>query len=496
MRGTALARIRGGDEGIGLVLVLGMGAILTGLMIISTTSAIRSLESSRQHVSFESALAVADGGIDTTLARAQSGYISTNSDSYLTPSPSDPTCAAPSVGWPAAWVATQPTPQQERTWARAELEALATTSGCLQTGKNGQYVMLKPAGRQVVYSLGWSPRRDAAEVKKRLIKAEYLFTPYAPEHAILTSGNLQLDSSTTVTSAPPNDPLLAAVHSNGTISVSSGNPTVFGPVTQGGSGPTASSNNFMANPGDDVTGAPKVSIPYAGAATVWTRNRASNPPGGWYDLCPNGVVRRPDGVSPCAGTLLANVSTSGSFRGWTFDGTGPVPVWSGGNEIKQNGFSGTYYISEGDVLNPASNAGSPVPNLTVIASAVTTSPALSCNKVGGNITWGSTDPLAPSVPNTWLIADQDLKTTSNYQAGSASGGTVISGFFIAGDQMEMSTSSNGAYGAVVAADQCDPLTGSLVADNIVKNPSIFYDPNAQAPFTDIINNTLWLEYAG
>ncbi|MGI8535772.1 MAG: hypothetical protein ACR2K2_04580 [Mycobacteriales bacterium] len=100
------------------------------------------------------------------------------------------------------------------------------------------------------------------------------------------------------------------------------------------------------------------------------------------------------------------------------------------------------------------------------------------------------------MPNTRLIADQDLKTTSNYQAGSASGGTVISGLFLAGDQIEMSTSSNGAYGAVVAADQCDPATGSLVATNVSKNPSIYYDPNAQAPFTDIVNNTLWLEYAG
>ena len=74
---------------------------------------------------------------------------------------------------------------------------------------------------------------------------------------------------------------------------------------------------------------------------------------------------------------------------------------------------------------------------------------------------------------------------------------LISGFFIAGDQMEMSTSSAGAYGAVIAVDQCDPADGlSPVDRNIIKNPSIYYDPNAQAPFTDIINNTLWLEYAG
>ena len=105
--------------------------------------------------------------------------------------------------------------------------------------------------------------------------------------------------------------------------------------------------------------------------------------------------------------------------------------------------------------------------------------------------------LAPSLTSTWLIADQDLITTSNYKVGSATGGTVISGLFLVGDQIDMSTSSAGAYGAVIVADQCDPANGlSPVDSNQIKNPSIYYDPNAQAPFTKVINNTLWLEYAG
>lgn len=497
MRATLTSRLRG-DDGIGLVLVLGMGAILTGLMIISTTTAIRSLSSSREHVSFESALAVADGGIDTALARARATYVANGTDSYAIPSPTNPVgaCDATAVAWPFA---TQPTPAAERAWARTELESLASSSpGCLQSGPNGDYAMLKPTGRQVVYALGWSPRRGAVEVKARLLKAEYLFTPYSPSHAILTGGDLTLNSSTTVTAAPPNSPSLAAVHTNGTLSVSSGNPSVSGLVTQSADNPTAASNNFSANTGDDVVGAAKQPIPFEGALGIWKRNRASNPPGGWYDLCPDGRVRSPDGTAvppavpqPCTGTEQANVSAGGSYRGWSYNGSGAVKVWSAGTEIKQNGFSGTYYVHQGDVLNPASNSGSAVPNLTVLASSV----ASGCDKVAGNITWGSTDPLAPSLTNTWLVADQDLKTESNYQAGSASGGTVISGLFIAGDQIEMSTSSNGAYGAVIALDQCSPVS-SLVASNVIKNPSIYYDPNAQAPFTDVINNTLWLEYAG
>jgi hypothetical protein len=96
-----------------------------------------------------------------------------------------------------------------------------------------------------------------------------------------------------------------------------------------------------------------------------------------------------------------------------------------------------------------------------------------------------------------MLADQDLMTTSNFAAGSMNGTTVVSGFFIAGDQVNLQTSSNGAYGAVVAADQCDPPDGQSPVDyDEVKNPALYYDPNAQAPFVDVINTTLWLEMVG
>jgi len=471
-----------------MVLVIAMGGVLSTLMIVITTVALRSLESSREHVSFEGALAVADGGIDLVLARAQRTYQLTSADTYATPAPGDPTCDQAAIAWPFT---VQPTVEQERTWARTQLERLAALPACRTRTATGDVVVLKPTGRQVTYALAYTPAYDAIEEKKRLLKAEYLFTPYAPDHAILTAGDMLIGSSTTVTTAPPNDPSLAAVHSNGTVLVESGNPTVHGQVTQSADNPTASSNNFEGNTTDTVEGAPVESIPFEGALSVWNKNRLSNPPGGWYDLCPDGTARVPDGSAPCVGTILVNIATGGAFRGWEFDGSTPVKRWEATSDIKSNGYSGTYYVSHGDVVDLAGNTGDSVPNLTVIASASTTT----CDKVGGNIDWGSTDPAAPSLPDIWLIADQDLRTSSSYEAGSASGPTVISGFFIAGDQVEMSTSSNGAYGAVIAADQCDPGDGlSMVDRNSIKNPSIYYDPNAQAPFTDIINNTLWLEF--
>jgi hypothetical protein len=487
MRRSALRRLRGDDSGLGMVLVIAMGGVLSTLMIVITTVALHSLGSSRKHVSFESALATADGGIDTVLARAQQRYAAASADTYVTPAPGDPSCDRAAIAWPFA---TQPTAAQERTWARSQLEAMASDPTCRTSTSRGDVVLLKPTGRQVTYALAYAPAYGAVEVKRRLLKAEYLFTPFAPDHAVLTNGNLVLDASTTLTAAPPNAPALATAHSNSSVIVNGGNPTVYGAVTQSGNNPTSSSNNFLGNTDKKVAGAPTQSIPFPGALAVWTKNRLTNPPGGWYDLCPDGTARVPDAAAPCAGSALMNVAAGGTFRGWRFV-PGSVPTWEATSALKVNGFSGTYYVSGGNAVDDGSNAGSPVPNLTVLASASKTS----CNKIGGNIHWGSTDPAAPSTPSTWLIADQDLRTTSNYAAGSAVGSTIISGFFIAGDQIEMSTSSNGAYGAVLAADQCDPADGSSMVDvNTVKNPKIFYDPNAQAPFTDVINNTLWLEY--
>src|SRR5438309_1159334 len=110
-----LGRIRRDDSGFGLILVIGTAGIITGLMLLAGTTAIRSLQSSRKHVSFESALAATESGIDAGLARAQTAYDTGGVDSYAIPAAGDPTCNAPSVAWP--WPSSTPTQAQEQAWA-------------------------------------------------------------------------------------------------------------------------------------------------------------------------------------------------------------------------------------------------------------------------------------------------------------------------------------------------------------------------------------------
>jgi hypothetical protein len=482
------------DEGMGLLLVIISSAVIMTLVLVSAAMAMRSQTSARQHTSFDAALVTAEQGIDVGLARIQGAY-DLDGSAYLSPHPTpttfDPTpdCVGASITFPASAGASNLT---ERTWARAQLTAITALPGCLRGGPNGQYAMLTPIGRQTVYAIGYSPSLAsylAGTGRARLLKSEYIFGPYKPSNAVLTGGNLQIDSSTTVTTAPGVDPTLAAVHSDGNITVAGGNPTVTGPVSQSGTGALPSSNNFN---GTTATLSSPQTIPTISAAQIYGRNVA-NYLGNWYDLCPDGTVHAGATTGPCTGTLLGaygpgGANAGGTFaNGWTYDNTTAPVTWR-----VTGGFNnGVYYISQGNVAMGTGVGNPSVARATIITSAASTT----CNKVGGDINWDRVNIAAPYIDNTFMIADQDLRTGSNFSAGSANAGTVVSGLFIAGDQVSMQTSSSGAYGSVIAADQCDP-TGSLVDTNEIKNPSVYFDPNGYAPFVDVINTTLWLEFVG
>lgn len=502
-----------GDEGVGLLLVIGTATVVTMLMIVLTTMATRALSSSSKHVAFEGAVAAAESGIDEGLARAQKVYDTSGTDSYSYPSSTETCGSYTTINWTTS-AAPDGTAAPgslsdaaglaiERQWAKSWLQTLAA-NGCRITSPKGEFTFFKPVGHQTVYGMGWSPNYSSG--KMRYLKAEYLFTPYAPSNAILTQGGLDLSSSTVVTTAPPNSTSLASVHTNGNLTNGQGNPTVYGPVSQSGSGSLISDPNFQSNPGGTVTSSAIQGVPYVSALEVWGRNHANSQTLAttWYDLCPDGSVRTPTSTTtaPCdaaasddpyanGGSPTQIAAAGGSYRGWTHSTVNGVSTWYAGSALKGSGYSGVYYISGGDAIDNASNAGQPVPNLTVIASSSETD----CPKTAGNISWSQTDAAAPGLQGTFLLADQDLLVTHNVSFGSDINNTPVSGFFIAGDQLDMETSSNGVYGAMIAADQCNP-SGSLVSTNEVKNPSIYYDPNVAAPFVDIVNTTLWLEFTG
>jgi hypothetical protein len=479
---------------MGLILVVCTSVVVMSLVLVAGAIAMRSQVSAREHTTYDDGLVSAEQGVDLGLARVAGEY---NLDGSIYVSPhatatafdATPDCSASTVVFPASAGVSA---AAERTWARAQLTALAAVPGCLHTGPQGQYTMLAPSGRQAVYSLGWSPSYAAYVAHRgraRMIKTEYLFSPYKPSNAVLTGGDLEIDSSTTVTTAPGADPTLAAVHSNGNITVDSGNPAVSGPVSQSGSGSLYASNNFL---GGATTLSAAQTVPRISAVGVYNRNVA-NYLGAWFDLCSDGKVRAGATTGPCTGALIGDYGPGGAnaggvfANGWAYNGSSNPKQWL----VTDSFNNGVYYVDRADVAMGSGVGNVAVAKATIIAAASKTT----CDKVAGNIDWDHVDIAAPYISNTFMVADQDMRTGSNFYAGSSSGGTTVSGLFIAGDQVQLETSSAGAYGAVIAADQCDP-NGSLVDANVIKNPAVYYDPNGYAPFTDVINTTLWLEYVG
>jgi hypothetical protein len=495
---------------MGMILVIGIITIVSAMVAVSAGIAVNAVLSSHNRVTYEQALATAENGIDFALGQLQRSFDETNSD-WPTPAP---TTANPSSGCDSAIVSqTATTEAAQRAEARANLQAVAANPACRHRGAVGEYVIWKPPTPLVnglypkhgrVYAMGFVPSYQPGNkhMKTRLIKAEYLFMPYRPTNAVLTGGNLHFDSSTMVTTAYGIDPSEASVHTNGNIDVD-GNPTVTGNVTSTG-GSTASSNNFSGNlnTGGQVASLPKQRIPVIDAEALYYRTRTDHPEystyssttvldsttylGPWYDLCSDGYARaRAATGAPCSSSVVLNPGAQNSFRGWSY--TSSTHMWRASNATQ----SGIYYVHEGSVDVGGGTAS--IANISVIAQAKDRD---SCSgKKYGNIEWNGYTMQAPAFTNLFMYADSDIVTHSSFTAGQGTTAPpVISGMFVAGDQMHMETSSAGAVGSVVVGDQCTAGNPDLVDSNEIKNPEIYYDPNADAPFTSIISTTLWLEY--
>ena len=475
------------DAGIGMIVVIGTASVVMALVVVSGAIVQRSLDTSREHENFSNAMAAAETGIDMTLARMQAAY-DTTAEVYQTPAKANSLVFEPApdcVGDPIAYDSSK----DERTWAKQQLEKIAGLGGgCLRKSPDGEYAVLAPSGRQAVYAMSWVPSRAdylAGNGRARLLKSEYIFSPYKPATAILTGGDLEINASTTVTGATASGNDDAGVHSNGNITVSNGNPTVTGEVSMSGGGTLPNSNKFTGG----VAKAPEQSLPTINARTLYNRE-VGNHLGSWYDLCPDGKARFGATTGPCTGAVIQDmvVNPVPSFQnGWTYAKVNGIATWYGTSTMN----SGVYYASEGNVEADGGN-NSEVSNATIIASSVGDT---SCDKTAGNINWKTVDIATPYVDNLYFLADQDVKFHANIQMGDTDAGdtNTISGMVVAGDQISLDTSSAKVYGSIVAQDACDP-NGSLVDKNSVKNAEVRFDPTGYSPFTSIINTTLWLEY--
>ena len=476
------------DAGLGLILVIGVSVFIFAIAATAVSIAVNAMSQSRERTSFEASLAVAEIGVDRTLSEVQGAYTAANAD-YPVPGPASSWCTGTAISFPGNFA----DETAERAWAQGQLDALVASGTCIQTDEHGQYVVLKPVSTNVkygrVYSLSAIPS-FADPDRTRLVKSEYIFMPYRPLHAILTAGPLAIGGSTSVRAAYGVDPAVASVHSNATVTGGAGgsNPLVTGPVTSTQPS-TFSSNNFQSNPGGTVGTLGVQQIPSVNALQFYLA-AAGNDPGAvldWYDLCSGGVVRPYSSAGPCtSATTIGTATGSTQVRGWKYDSASRTWI------ATTNAMDGTYYADQANVDVATGNAV--FPRMTIVASAE--NPGDCANKRYGNINWDHYNLGQPAYHNLWMFADTDLVTHSNWQAGSF-GPPVVSGTFVAGDQIELETSAAGAVGSVLAANHCaTPPSAGRITSSEVKNPSVYFDPNSDSPFSSVITTSLWLDYTG
>lgn len=452
------------DGGFSLVLVMGFTSVIAGLSVLTATLGARALRSSDEHLNFEMAMATAEAGVDDLLSEVSAAYNGSPSVTYVTGG----ACALDAT-------ADFADEDEEREWARDSLSALPDE--CLTPTSKGEYVAVRPIGKQAVYAMGWYPSRDAPRATRRLVKAEYLFAPYKPQAAVLTQGDLEFSGGSVAVNAV-GAALGADVHTNSRITdYPSGNSlAVDGQLTSSGSPlpgdcPPGVEDGCAA--GEALQGLPVIK-----AGQVYSTQAMLNS-ATWYDLCPDGRVRAPSSAGPCLGTELS----AAPYRGWEFTaGSSTVaPVWTlprtaGGP------YPGTYYVHEGDAVIGNSGNSSTTWQMTVIAAARTTgvSNPSTCDKLGGNIEWRLFN-MTPALSGLQLLADANLTGSANNTAGT--------GLFLAGDKVDLSTSSMTLNGAVVASNSC-----SAQGSNTMQGVTVNYDDTVEAPVADVIRTSLWLEY--
>lgn len=441
-----------GDSGIGLILVIGISVVVFSLVATSLIIATSALRQSKNRTDFELALAAAEEGVDIAFARQQDAFDNGVSTGYAIPN-MDGAVLKPG----ATCVGPEPdelSGTNELEQARTELMALAEVPGCLQDGASGQFVVMRPAmtvNSGTIYAMGWSPAKDASNAAERMLRVDYIFSPYAPQHAILTGGNLHIGGSVVINvvdGAPP----VAGVHTNADLTYNTGSLEVCGSVSGTGSVPSTQYDNTCLNQSQSPVQSPVVALPlirpssfYRRATTVSTAADAINQ-NLWFDLCPgsgtNFTIRAyhgSDPSTPCQGDILGDQNSPINW-GVDYDPSGI----SGGPtfELTNAARNGVFYAHHANLTTKQGGQAPAVPpRRTLIASQAT-----ECDETTGNIQYDHFDMVdGPYVRNLFMLADSDLSVNANVQLGNPD--TPVGGMFVAGDELYMNTSSNDGRGS-------------------------------------------------
>ena len=496
------------DEGIGMLLVIGISTVVFTLVAAGMMIASTALRESTNRTDFEMALAAAEEGVDIALARQQDAF--NGGDTAGVPIPSDaPGVAIKQSNCTATEIPKSTfdgmTAEEELQSAEGIIDNLANataTNNCLQEGESGEFLVMRPSGSTnsgSIYAKGWSPAYEDGATE-RFLKVDYIFVPYNPQHAILTGGDLYISGSVDVDVIPGAEPV-AGIHTNSDLELGAGSITVCGQVSATGSikgkdtydspddcsGPT----NPIQSPVEDLPEVDALGL-YKRAPTMPTAADAIAQ-NLWFDLCP-GIVSgdfeirsySSSGI-PCTGTVMGNQDSAVNFGvNYSSSDLAGGPTFSTTNAARD----GVFYAHQANLTTKQGGKKPSVPpRRTLIASAAST-----CDVATGNIYYTHQDMEdGPFIRNLFMMAETDLLVGPNLDLGDVT--VPIGGMFVAGDELDLRTSSDQAVGAAVAIDKCEGSSGEMIDDggSRLQGISFFFDPNAESPFSSLINITLWQE---
>lgn len=399
---------RRGDDGIAMVMVIGTVSALTLLVIVLVQVSIRALGTHTDHAVRHTALDAADAGVDAALAALDADRT-----------------------WTTGHVL--PTGAGEAAAARAALEAMAPTSRVRTPA--GDYVVLRPADRRVLWALGYAPSYERA-TSRRLVRVEYAFPRDPPPAALLTgrsialSGGFEVRRGTGVVVG-------ADVHANESITGTASSVSVTG-----GSFTASGVNQFVpASSGAAPRGVPAIDprLLYAGATAPGVQPF-------WTDLCPMGETRAPAAV-PCTGPVKPRPA------GWTHSGS----TWTQGSP----GPNGVYYAYRSNV---ELRTGGSVQQTIITESSTNRG----CPPLGDGLI---------TVQRTLVHAY--LPSVTLYSGGSVamvSGSGAYNGLVAAQNSLSLTTASApGITGWAIAENLCPTDTNTFQGSQLV------YQPQAAQP---------------
>lgn len=441
------------EQGIAMVSVVGMSAILFAVAAIVMTRNLSDYNLVRSDRRFEQAIQVADSGVDHTLFKVGASTTYTTGEIL-----------------PTSFASTQ----AEKDWVMSN-----AADNYLVTTPEGQWATIRPMNADVIYSVGYVPTR-VDPFKIRVIRAAYDYAPFVPSVAILTDGDLEIQGSATITGAG------GSVHANGDVSLS-GSPNISGYVSASGD---YSPGGTVGDPVNSGGGKPPREVPVIDPRENYLMSE--------YDLCPNGDVRTGPSYSagggflpnatdvPCGGALLDDGFGQG-YRGWKV--TAGLPAQWKYND--NTAYDGVYYIYQGSAEITGNPGSTELPwKVSIFAEAISGgSEPDHCPHQGGDIVvngGGDMKRHDTSQP-LHLIAGRDLQLHGNP-------GTHWEGVYAAHEQFDI-TGNTDLTGVIIANDYCDS-SGSPVSDatvNLSGSAHIDYDGLMEIPIGRRIRTTHWNE---